>query len=87
MIMNYKTNTKERICEIFINVLKLESKDMVKGSGLIERLSIKSLQALQLIVEIENAFGIVILDEEALIRKLDNIDELQKYIDDLLGNN
>lgn len=82
--MNVNKNTKEKIFDIFVEVLHLESKEVLNGSGLVKRLSIQSLQALQLIVKIESEFGIIIMDEEEMILKLDDIDELQQYIDTLL---
>ena len=82
--MNVNKNTKEKIFDIFVEVLHLESKEVLNGSALVKRLSIQSLQALQLIVKIESEFGIIIMDEEEMILKLDDIDELQQYIDTLL---
>lgn len=82
--MNINTDIKEKLRNIYAEVLQLDSEDIVDGPGLVERLSIQSLQALQLIVKIENEFGIVIIDEEEMIHKLDEIDELQQYIATLL---
>ena len=82
--MNVNKNTKEKIFDIFVEVLHLESQEVLNGSGLVKRLTIQSLQALQLIVKIESEFGIIIMDEEEMILKLDDIDELQQYIDTLL---
>ena len=82
--MNVNKNPKEKILHIFVEVLHLEAKEVLNGSGLVKRLSIQSLQTLQLIVKIESEFGIIIMDEEEMILKLDDIDELQQYIDTLL---
>ncbi|HEY9062639.1 MAG TPA: phosphopantetheine-binding protein [Pseudobacteroides sp.] len=74
---------KEKLREIFSAVLGREiTEDSFKeGPGLTGRLHIDSLMGLQIIVKIEQKFGVIIEDDDFAIQMLDAIDKAIDFIE------
>jgi acyl carrier protein len=78
---------ESKLCHIIAQVL---GKDMTpekipRGPGLLEQLYIDSLMALQIIVLIEQQFGIVIEDDDFVLEMLDALDRTVAYIEQARG--
>lgn len=67
--------------EIIKKTMELEiSNDMIKGENLIEEFGINSVDALEILVWIENTFNIILPDEDLGSNLLESIDKLADYI-------
>jgi len=75
---------KNKLLEIFNNVLEknIELSELEIDSGILEKFHIDSLIALQIIVRIEQDFGIVIEDDNVAIEILDSFYKAMKFICD-----
>jgi acyl carrier protein len=75
---------KAKVKEMIIRDLKLEDinpEDIVDDAHLfIEGLGLDSLEALQLVVSVEESFGVLIPDENAGKVAFESINSLAKYI-------
>ena len=78
---------KEKIKEIIVNRLNLEIKpeDIVNEDSLfVEGLGLDSVEALEIIVGLEEGFDIVIETEEPLVDEFYSVDTLADYVAGLL---
>lgn len=67
--------------EIIKKTMELEiPNDMIKGENLIEEFGINSVDALEILVWIENTFNIILPDEDLGSNLLESIDKLADYI-------
>ncbi len=73
-------NTFDRIKDIIIEQLQVEEADVNLDTNLMKDLSADSLDAAEIIMAIEDTFGIEIPDEEA--EKFQTVSDLVKYVDD-----
>lgn len=80
---------KAKVKEMIIRDLKLEDinpEDIVDDAPLfIEGLGLDSLEALQLVVSVEESFGVLIPDENAGKVAFESINSLAKYIQNEKG--
>lgn len=76
-------NVLERVKNIIGEILKVES--IVEKTNLIEEYSIDSLQAIEILVMIENEFEISIDDEDLNMRLLESPKVLCEYVEKKLG--
>lgn len=68
----------EEICEIISSVLELEKTELSEGTQPIEDLGANSLDIVDIVSEIEDRFGITILDEDILEFK--TIGDIASYV-------
>jgi len=75
-------NIEKRIKEIIANQLGVDQEEVVPEASFVEDLGADSLDLVELIMAIEEEFGVEVPDEEAeKIRKVqDAIDYIQKHI-------
>lgn len=66
-----------KVIAIIARILKI-SKDTIAGDATIESLGADSLNRVQLVMELEEAFGVEINDEDA--EKLSTVDQTVEYI-------
>ncbi len=71
--------TFEKVKEIIVDTLNLDADKIVMEADLIQDLDADSIDAVELIMALEEAFGITIPDEDAA--NLTKIEEIVKYID------
>lgn len=71
-----------KIASIFSEVLSREVSvnEFDSNFGLLESLHMDSLIALQIIVKIEQQFGVVIEDDDKALEMLNHIDQIVEYI-------
>ena len=72
--------TFEKINDIIIEQLQVEEGDISLDTNLMKDLSADSLDAVEIIMAIEDAFGIEIPDEDA--EKFQTVEDLVKYVED-----
>ncbi|AMM41778.1 Acyl carrier protein (ACP) [Candidatus Desulfofervidus auxilii] len=75
-------NIEKRVKEIIANQLGVDQEEVVPEASFVEDLGADSLDLVELIMAIEEEFGVEVPDEEAeKIRKVqDAIDYIQKHI-------
>lgn len=72
---------KERIKNLFISVLDLEIKSSeLSSDGLITKYGLNSVDALELLMNIENEFDVEIDEEDLTSELVDSIDHLVEYV-------
>lgn len=74
--MNDKFN---KIKEIIVNQLSIDEKMVTRDAAFVDDLGADSIDTVELVVAIENEFGIDIPENEA--SKLKKVDDLVKYIE------
>ena len=85
--MEHKKLTEKEIIDkliaIYSQVLKKEikSEEFVPNISLLEKFHIDSLLALQIIVKVEQEFGIIIEDDEMALKMLDSIESFLEFIE------
>ena len=72
--------TFAKIQDIIIEQLQVEEGDISLDTNLMKDLSADSLDAVEIIMAIEDAFGIEIPDEDA--EKFQTVEDLVKYVED-----
>ena len=72
--------TFEKIKDIIIEQLQVDESDVNMDTNLIKDLSADSLDAVEIIMAIEDQFGIEIPDEDA--EKFQTVEDLVKYVED-----
>lgn len=72
--------TFDKIKDIIIEQLQVEEGDISLDTNLMKDLSADSLDAVEIIMAIEDAFGIEIPDEDA--EKFQTVEDLVKYVED-----
>ena len=70
----------DRIRDIIIEQLQVEESDVNMDTNLMKDLSADSLDAVEIIMAIEDEYGIEIPDEEA--EKFETVRDLVEYVDD-----
>lgn len=72
--------TFDKIKDIIIEQLQVDEADIAMDTNLMKDLSADSLDAVEIIMAIEDAFGIEIPDEDA--EKFQTVEDLVKYVED-----
>jgi acyl carrier protein len=72
--------TFDKIKDIIIEQLQVEESDVNMDTNLMKDLSADSLDAVEIIMAIEDTFGIEIPDEDA--EKFQTVEDLVKYVDE-----
>ena len=72
--------TKEKIREIIIEQLQVDESEVTMDTNLMKDLSADSLDAVEIIMAIEDEYGIEIPDEEA--EKFQTVRDLVKYVEE-----
>lgn len=72
---------REKLKQIMIDVLRLEkTTDEINGADLINELGISSIDAISIFIEIEDAFNIIIDDENLNASLISNLDKATEYV-------
>ncbi|BCJ94845.1 hypothetical protein acsn021_24140 [Anaerocolumna cellulosilytica] len=82
-MLEQKNDIKNELCNIYSQVLEreLSMEDFGTTTGLLEKFHIDSLIALQIVVKIEQVFGIIIEDDNVAIEMLDSLDKAVDFIE------
>lgn len=76
-----KEQIRERLKEIIVKSMQLNIKpEEINGSNLIGELNINSVDALEILVWVENYFKITIPDEDLNATLLESLDNLSDYL-------
>ena len=75
-----KQETFDKIKEIIIEQLSVEEDDITMDTHLMKDLEADSLDAVEIIMAIEDTFGIEIPDEDA--EKFQTVEDLVKYVEE-----
>ena len=70
----------EKICELLADKFDADASTMTMDTSIKDDLNADSLDVVELMMDLEEQFGITISDEEAI--KLSTIGDIVKYIDD-----
>ena len=70
----------DKIKDIIIEQLQVEESDVTMDTNLMKDLSADSLDAVEIIMAIEDEYGIEIPDEEA--EKIQTVGDLVRYVDE-----
>ncbi|MBP3312150.1 MAG: acyl carrier protein [Butyricicoccus sp.] len=70
----------EKICELLADKFDADASSMTMETSIKDDLNADSLDVVELMMDLEEQFGITISDEEAM--KLSTIGDIVKYIDD-----
>ena len=70
----------DKIKDIIIEQLQVEESDVTMDTNLMKDLSADSLDAVEIIMAIEDEYGIEIPDEEA--EKIQTVGDLVRYVED-----
>lgn len=70
----------EKICELLAEKFDADASSMTMDTSIKDDLNADSLDVVELMMDLEEQFGITISDEEAM--KLSTIGDIVKYIDD-----
>jgi len=72
---------KSKLREILVKALRLKiSPEEIGDSGLVSKLSIDSINSLEILIWVEDAFGITIQDEDLSPQLIDSLDRLASYV-------
>lgn len=72
---------KNKLREILVQALRLKiSPAEVGDSGLVSKLGIDSINSLEVLIWVEDAFGITIQDEDLSPQLIDSLDNLASYV-------
>ena len=75
-------NIIQKLKEIIIQSMELEcTPEEIKGDDLIAELGINSVDALEILVWVENTFGILIDDDDLNSQILSSLDTLGSYVE------
>ncbi|MCH4040260.1 MAG: acyl carrier protein [Lachnospiraceae bacterium] len=72
-------NTQEKVIDIIKDTLKFDDKEITPQMDLFKDLGVDSLDAVELVMALEEAFGVQIPDEE--LPKLNTVETITKYIE------
>lgn len=71
----------EELKEIIIDSLELtKAKEEIDGSDLMNELNINSIDALEILVRIENTYDIIIPDEDLSAKLFESLEGLANYV-------
>ncbi|MFK3979422.1 acyl carrier protein [Micromonospora sp. NPDC050397] len=77
-----QTETKDRLRKTLVDALRLDRDPAtVPDSDLRQKLDIDSIAALELLIWVENEFGIQIDDEDLSVALVDSLETLAAYVD------
>jgi acyl carrier protein len=72
---------KDQLREIFVKALRLQiAPDQVGNENLVSQLGIDSINSLEILIWVEDAFKISIEDEDLSPRLVDSLESLASYI-------
>lgn len=74
---------EERVKEIIVNKLGVDEKEVTEGASFVEDLGADSLDIVELVMDLEEEFGIEIPDEDA--EQIRTVGEAIDYIRDKAG--
>ena len=72
-------NTQEKVIDIIKDTLKFDDKEITPTMDLFKDLGVDSLDAVELVMALEEEFGVQIPDEE--LPKLNTVENITKYIE------
>ncbi len=72
-------STLDKVKEIIVERLSVDEKDVVEGASFIDDLGADSLDTVELVMALEEEFGLEIPDEEA--EKIATVGDAVKYIE------
>ncbi|OPX44998.1 acyl carrier protein [Ruminiclostridium hungatei] len=77
----------ERIENIITSVLKMEPEKIkeISQDETLNRIGVDSVNFIEIVISLEDEFGIAFEDDELLLQNLNTINKLQKIIGDKLG--
>jgi len=77
----------QRIENIITSVLKLEPEKIreISQDETLNRIGVDSVNFIEIVISLEDEFGIAFEDDELLLQNLNTINKLQKIISDKLG--
>lgn len=82
--MNNSTITKETVLEqlkgIIVKTLELKSVDQIKSDNLIDDLQLNSIDAMELLVWIENEYEIIFDDDEINVELMSSLNGLAEKV-------
>jgi acyl carrier protein len=80
------SQTKERLRKIMVTALRLDrAPGTIPDTNLRHELSIDSIAGLELLIWVENEFGIQIDDDDLSVALVDSLDTLAAYVDSRLA--
>lgn len=86
MSTNPTTETKDRLRKVIVEALRLDrAPETVPDENLRDALGIDSVAGLELLIWVENEFGIQIDDEDLNVLLVDSINVLGAYVEDRLA--
>ena len=72
---------KNELKQIFVSVLRSNvDPASVQDTGVINQLGIDSIKSLEILIWVEDRFGIEIADEDLSAKLLDSLDALSEYV-------
>ncbi|MEV1156004.1 acyl carrier protein [Micromonospora chokoriensis] len=84
--MTATAETKDRLRKVIVNALRLDRPaESIPDDNLREELPIDSVAGLELLIWVENEFGIEISDEDLSVQLVDSLDVLGAYVEDRLA--
>jgi acyl carrier protein len=76
------SNTTERLRKVVVSALRLDrDPETIPTTNLREALGIDSIAGLELLIWVENEFGIQIDDNDLSVELVDSLDALGAYVD------
>ncbi len=82
--MKATNNTAERVIAVIADVLECDVKD-VSASSRLESLGMDSLDAVQLVMELEDEFDITISEDDADAEDILTVGDIIRYIESAAG--
>jgi acyl carrier protein len=80
------SDTKERLRKTVVSALRLDRDPAtIPDTDMRQQLDIDSLAGLELLIWVENEFGIQIDDEDLSVALVDSLDTLAEYVDSRLA--
>jgi acyl carrier protein len=80
------SDTKERLRKTVVSALRLNrDPSTIPDTDMRQQLDIDSLAGLELLIWVENEFGIQIDDEDLTVALVDSLDTLAEYVDSRLA--
>lgn len=76
-------DTKARIKEVIVNLLKVKSEELKDGMSLQDSIGVDSTEMVEAVIALEKAFGVKLSAKE--ITKSLTLDEIGKVIDSKIG--
>jgi acyl carrier protein len=88
MTATASSETKNQLRRVIVEALKLDQDpDTIPDEGLRNKLGIDSVTGLELLIWVENEFGIQIDDGDLSVELIDSLDVLGAYVERCLAEN